>query len=119
MARPKSAPTDIQLERIGKLAGVGCTLDQIALACDVSEATLKRWRKDPQVDRAYQQGRIAAHEAVADKLFNLCMAGDTAACIFWLKAQSGWRDKPEAEAPAVAGSVVVYLPDNGRSTGEK
>jgi hypothetical protein len=114
MSRPKSAPSAEQLDRIRRLAGVGCTLDQIAMACDVSEATIKRWRKDPQVDRAYQQGRIAAHEAVAEKLFNLCMAGDTAACIFWLKAQSGWRDKPEPESPVVPGQVVVYLPENGR-----
>lgn len=109
-----SSPTPDQILRIEHLAGVGCTLDQIAIACDISESTLKRWRKSKVVERAYERGRIAATEAVADKLFNLCQAGDTTACIFWLKAQAGWKDRPQDDPVAIATEVIVYLPENNR-----
>lgn len=116
MARARLTPTPEQIERIEKLAGRGFRLDDIAIACDISPSTLKKWRELPEVNRAYRKGRIEATSEVAAKLYDLAIAGDVPSCIFWLKAQAGWSDRPQAEATAQA-EVVIYLPENGRGDG--
>ena len=113
MPRAAKKPTPEQLAKIQKLAGLGCTLDQIAIAVDISPRTLDRWKATPEVERAYSLGRIAAAQTVAQKLYDLCLDGNTTAIIFWLKSQAGWTDKP-VEEPINPAQVVVYLPDNGR-----
>lgn len=113
--RPKKTITPQTIAKVERLAGLGTRLDEIAIACDVSPSTLDRWLKQPDVERAYRKGRIHATAEVAEKLFDLAMTGDVAACIFWLKSQAGWSDKPhqEEEQKNVA-EVHVYIPDNGR-----
>jgi hypothetical protein len=113
MPRAAKKPTPEQLAKIEKLAGLGCTLNQIAIAIDISPRTLDRWKATPEVERAYGLGRLAASQAVAQKLYDLCMEGNTTAIIFWLKSQAGWTDKP-VEEPINPAQVVIYLPDNGR-----
>lgn len=102
------------IKQIEDLAGTGATLHQIALELDVSDSTLDRWLKKPEIRRAYERGRNRAHRAVAGALFDKAMNGDTVACIFYLKSQAGWQDKPEKEVQQ-ASNVVVYIPDNQRS----
>ena len=99
---------------IEAMAGLGATLQQIAIACNVSKSTVERWRADEAVELAYQRGRIQATQAVAERLFSMAMEGDVTAQIFWLKAQAGWSDRPQPEQIQQA-EVHVYLPDNGRT----
>lgn len=112
--RPKKVVTGQAIHKIKRLAGLGCRLDEIAIACDVSPSTLDRWMANPDVKHAYQQGRIEATANVAERLYDLAMTGDVAACIFWLKAQAGWTDKPQPEPEPEQEQVHIYLPDNGR-----
>jgi hypothetical protein len=111
--RPRKTPTPVDLAKIERLAGLGCRLDEIAIACDVSPATLDRWKQRDDVSLAYQKGRIEAKANVAERLYDLAMDGDVAAAIFWLKSQAGWTDRPQPESVDRA-QVVVYIPDNGR-----
>lgn len=113
MPRAKKLPTPEDVSKIELLAGRGFRLDDIAIACGISTSTLQKWKDSPEVGKAYQRGRIEATSEVAGRLYELAMGGDVAACIFWLKAQAGWSDRPMAEASANA-EVVIYLPDNGR-----
>ena len=113
MARTRKLPTETDIAKIERLAGQGFRLEDIAIACDVSTSTLQKWKDTPAVATAYRKGRIEATSNVAERLYTLALGGDVAACIFWLKAQAGWSDRPAPEATAQA-EVVIYLPDNGR-----
>jgi hypothetical protein len=112
--RPALELTPTTLSEIERLAGRGFRLEDIAIACDVSKSTLKRWLKHPEVQACYQKGRIEATSNVAYRLYELCMAGEVAACIFWLKAQAGWTDKPQPELEQQPEQVHIYLPENHR-----
>ena len=113
MPRKRLTPDSEQIAEIERLAGRGFRLDDIAIACDVSTSTLRRWKELPEVKKSYTKGRIQATSDIAGRLYTLAMEGEVAACIFWLKAQAGWSDRPQAEAAANA-EVHIYLPDNGR-----
>ncbi|MBE9157885.1 hypothetical protein IQ265_13775 [Nodosilinea sp. LEGE 06152] len=114
MARSRKTPTETDIQKIERLAGQGFRLEDIAIACDISVSTLQKWKDTPEVERAYRKGRIEATSNVANRLYTLAMEGEVAACIFWLKAQAGWSDRPQPEATAHA-EVHIYLPDNGRA----
>jgi hypothetical protein len=113
VARPKLEITDSAIATIEQFAGQGCTLTQIALMIDVSDSTLDRWLKHPQVKRAYERGRAIAAGEITGALYNLAKKGDVAAAIFWCKSQLGWKESGN-EAIASSASVQIYLPDNGR-----
>lgn len=114
--RPPIEKSDIHLRVIEDMAGRGAVLDDIAKVLGVSPSTLDRWLTDEVVKEAWAYGRAHAKDAIANRLFEIAMSGDTAACIFWLKAQAGWTDKPKAEASNAA-QVIFYLPENGRDLG--
>lgn len=115
--------TDLRI--IEQMAGMGSTLDDIALILDWSVATLDRKLKLPEVESAYKKGRAIAKNSMASRLWDIAMSGDeqgqpskqaTTACIFWLKAQAGWTDRivVETETADDSQKVVIFLPDNGR-----
>ncbi len=126
MARTAKPATDQQLKVLQALAGRGLTLDDIALALDISPATLDRWLQRPDVRLAYEKGRVVAKSEMAGRLWEIAMTNDekglptkqaTAAVIFWLKSQARWTDRLVVETVSDADSsaqVVVYLPDNSR-----
>ena len=114
MARARKTPAETDIAKIERLAGQGFRLEDIAIACDVSVSTLQKWKELPEVATAYRKGRIEATSNIAERLYTLALGGDVASCIFWLKAQAGWSDRPQPEATAQA-EVHIYLPDNGRT----
>ena len=109
--RPRLKVEEKDLRIIEDMSGRGARLSDIAIVIGVSDSTLDRWLKVPAVQTSYNRGRIVAKDAIAKTLYDMAMAGDVAACIFWLKAQAGWSDKPKAEMPA-GSSVVFYIPEN-------
>lgn len=112
VGRPKKEITDLHLRVIEDKAQ-NSTLDEIATLLDIAPATLDRWLTLPEVRAAYDKGRAIAKETMANNLFQQAMGGSVPATIFWLKAQAGWSDKPQAEETSNS-QVVFYLPDNGR-----
>jgi len=113
MGRSRINPTPADIAKIELLAGRGFRLDDIAIALGISVSTLQKWKNTPAIADAYQRGRIEAISSVAGKLYDLAMAGDVTACIFYLKAQGKWIDKPQPEAPATP-EIQIYLPQNNR-----
>ena len=118
--KPAFELTGMHLRVIEDMAGRGAVLDDIAYVIGCAPITLDRIKKkNADVMVAYNRGRATAKDHIAGKLYDLCNEGDVVAIIFWLKAQAGWRDKPE-ETPVLSESnVVVYLPSNGRELAGK
>lgn len=102
-------------EIIERAARAGCTLKQIACLLGISESTLDGWVKRPDVNQVYQAAKMNAILNVADMVYNLALAGDLNACIFYLRTQGGWKVATNDVIQAdVEDHVTIYLPDNGR-----
>lgn len=117
MARPKGSGInwdEKQKIQAGKLAGIGCNLNQIANIMGVSPATLDRLiDRDPSVMEAISKGRDQAAERVMMTAFDLAVSGKVPAMtMFWLKTRQRWaeaRDYPQlTEAEANAEFKLAY-----------
>jgi hypothetical protein len=104
--------TDNQIKTIERAAGLGLNLDNISYLIGTSPRTLDRRLADCEEAReAYNRGRAIAHEKVASKLFDLVEKGETAAILFYLKCQAGWREKDKADENNNKAEIKIYLPE--------
>lgn len=77
--------------------------EQIAAKMGISVRTLYTWKNQyPQISQAIKKGKDVVDFEVESALLRKALAGDTVACIFWLKNRKPerWRDKPEAPEAA-------------------
>lgn len=91
-------PTPEQRRKVEAYAAVGLPQEQIALVLDIDTKTLRKYFRK-ELDR----GAAEATAKVGGKLFALAMAGDVAACIFWMKARAGWSERVHHHHTAGAG----------------
>lgn len=90
-------------------------MKQIACLLGISERTLDYWVARDDVNQEYQAARMNAILNVADMVYNLAMAGDLNACIFYLRCQGGWKVATNDVIQAdVEDHVTIYLPENNR-----
>lgn len=87
MPRPK-AKFDLKLVRT--LAGYGCTQDEIANACGISETTLKKNGRD-----ALDSGYAEMRRSLRRWQYEAAKSGNTAMLIWLGKQLLGQRDKAE------------------------
>lgn len=76
----------------------GLSEKQIAKKIDISESTLREWKKKyPAFSAALKRGKEVVDYAVENALLKKALSGDTGAICFWLKNRrpDKWRDKPE------------------------
>ena len=66
---------------------VGTTQADISRVLDIDEKTLRKYYRD-ELDLA----KAKANATIGGALFNKAKTGDTAAMIFWMKTQAGWRE---------------------------
>jgi hypothetical protein len=78
------------------LAGVGCTIEDIAAALHISESTLERRRKDPKFLAALERGRGVGRVTLRRAQWKAAMAGNVTAQIWLGKQMLGQRTEPEA-----------------------
>lgn len=101
--RPKGAGAivwnDEQKAQAGKLAGIGCNLNQIAAMMDVSTATLDRMiEKDPTISDAILKGRTSAAGGIMKTAYQMAVSGKIPAMtIFWLKTQQRWTEPKQVD----------------------
>lgn len=86
--------TDEEREEAGRLAGIGCTLDQIAIYLDISNTCLDQIiKRDNATKRAIEMGRLNAHCEVKNTLYQAAVSGkEMGSTMFFLKTQCGWRE---------------------------
>lgn len=78
---------------------MGVNHDDISRLIGVSKKTLYKY-----YDAELKLGKAKANAKVAQSLFSQAMSGNTAAAIFWMKAQAGWREKQVVE---VEGKITL------------
>jgi len=97
MARTGRPPTAIDPKQVEKLAAV-LSQDQLADYFGLKARGLRdRLSKNAELLAAYKKGRAVALFNVGGTLLNSAIAGNTAAQIFYLKTQGGWREPRDTD----------------------
>lgn len=97
-------------EKALKLALLGLTDEEMAVAFDVAVSTIYKWKLDhPDFREALQDGKIKADANVARSLYKKALEGDTTSAIFWLKNRrpKDWRDKRETTLQNPDGTSIM------------
>ena len=98
---------EIDLAKVEELASKLLTKEQIAISLGISVDTLySRQRESQDFQDAIKRGREKGVAAVAEKLVNSAIEGNTTAQIFVLKTHGGqeWKDKQDVN---LTGEVLV------------
>jgi hypothetical protein len=97
MGRARKELTEEQIAQVEELAAV-LTMEQIADLFGLHETTLRqRMTEDPEIKLAYKRGKNRALAGVGTNLIQQAHSGNTAAAIFYLKTQGGWRETAAAQ----------------------
>ncbi|XHX80819.1 MAG: hypothetical protein RBJ76_13070 [Stenomitos frigidus ULC029] len=127
MAR-KTILTQQDIDQIQTMAGLGLTLDKIALVLsvqgrNVSKSTLETWkRENSDVQQAFQRGIALAELKIAKTLYEIATVDRNLGALIWYeKSRFGRREVSRQEVHHSADQdsapqVVVYMPNNGRDT---
>lgn len=87
MSRAQHAPTDATRQTVQLHTTVGTKQETIAQILGIDPKTLRlHYRDELDISKA------KANATIGGALFNKAKAGDTAAMIFWMKTQAGWRE---------------------------
>lgn len=102
--KPKIIPDIGQVEA---LAANGLTQEQIALALGISPATLyARKRENKEFVEAIKRGKAKGIALVTNALMTEIKTGNTAAMIFFLKTQGGWKETIKQEVTGANGAPI-------------
>jgi len=97
----------LDLQAIENYAARGLNFRQIAALLHIRPETLTRKRHQfEQLNQAIARGRATGVAAMANRLYEAGLAGDTRAAEFFLRSIGGWRDKTEIDLN-VSGEVSV------------
>lgn len=102
--RPRHIPSAASRERVVISSGLGLPNDQIAAILDISLPTLLKYYESD-----IRLGRAKASAEIADSLFNKAKNGDTAALIWWTKAQMKWTETQRHENTGSDGGPVEIV----------
>tara|TARA_R110000744_G_scaffold51511_3_gene110873 strand:- start:3151 stop:3522 length:372 start_codon:yes stop_codon:yes gene_type:complete len=94
--RPPVVLTDEQIIELQALSAV-LNKNQLADYFGVSHVTLLAIEnRQPEVSLSYKRGKAKAIASIGNNLISQASSGNTAAAIFYLKTQAGWKE-PEQE----------------------
>jgi hypothetical protein len=99
--KPPHAPTDATRQTVQMHTIVGTTQADIARVLHIDEKTLRKYYRD-ELDLA----KAKANVTIGGALFNQAKSGDTAAMIFWMKTQAGWRERKDLNHTSEDGSMT-------------
>lgn len=102
MPRQPHEPTDPLRQTVQLHATVGTPQSVIADIIGIDEKTLRKHYRE-ELDLA----RAKANASIGGALFNKAKNGDTAAQIFWMKTQAGWRETNRTEVTGADGDKLT------------
>ena len=107
--RPVKTLTNEQVGEVSTLAAV-LTKSQLADYFGMSENTFRAVEeRQPEVFEAYKKGRAKAPSMVAGHLIKQIQSGNTAATIFWLKTQAGWKEQDTMNLSLEKNNVITIV----------
>ena len=112
----------VRKELIAALESCGGNQSRAAEALGVNRAAVcQQLKRFPELRTILEQSVERRVDTIEDKLYSLCLEGDTRAITLFLKAKGKGRGYVERQEVTGANgkdvaSVVVYLPDNGRDS---
>lgn len=101
--RPAFVPDDNERQQVEALAGYGLPQDQIAILIrgGISIDTLRE-----HFAKELVSGKAKANSKIGKTLFQKAEDGDTAAMIWWSKAQMRWAETQKHELTGADGSAI-------------
>src|SRR5690554_800599 len=84
---PPHEPTRATRELVQLHTMVGTTQETLADIIGIDPKTLRKYYRE-ELD----QSKARANATIGGALFNKAKSGDTAAMIFWMKTQAGWKE---------------------------
>ena len=102
--KPPHAPTDAMRQTVQLHTTVGTPQETIAQILGIDPKTLRKHYRD-ELDLS----RAKANATIGGALFNKAKGGDTAAMIFWMKTQAGWKERLELNGPGENGEHTVVF----------
>jgi hypothetical protein len=102
--RPEFVPTDEERRQVEALSGYGLPQEQIAILIrgGINLSTLREHFATELV-----AGKAKANGQIGKTLFQKAMGGDTAAMIWWSKAQMRWAETQKHEHTGADGGEMV------------
>lgn len=97
---PPHEPTKTTRELVQLHTIAGTTQETIASIIGIDPKTLRKHYRD-ELD----QSKAKANATIGGALFNKAKSGDTAAMIFWMKTQAGWKETKATEITSPDGSL--------------
>lgn len=102
MAKTGRKPLEIDPELVGKLAGIGCTMKEIAAVCKCSVDTLERRFAD-----VIETGRENAKASLRRMQWKQAERGNTTMLIWLGKQLLGQRDRHDYEHSGKGGEPII------------
>lgn len=99
--KPPHEPTQATRQTVQMHTMVGTDQETLARVLGIDPKTLRKYYRD-ELDLAKAQ----ANATIGGSLFNKAKSGDTAAMIFWMKTQAGWRERQEIDHSSSDGSMT-------------
>ena len=100
ITKPPHEPTEATRQTVQLHTMVGTNQTDIARVLDIDEKTLRKYYRG-ELDLA----KAKANATIGGALFNKAKTGDTAAMIFWMKTQAGWRETSNTNHLSEDGSM--------------
>jgi hypothetical protein len=94
-------PTAERRQIVQLHATVGTRQEVIADILGIDAKTLRKYYRE-ELD----QSKAKANATIGGALFNKAKGGDTAAMIFWMKTNAGWRERQEIDHTSSDGSLA-------------
>ena len=109
--RPLIVFDEDQVKQVEHLASV-LSKHQLADYFNISENTFREIEgRQPEVSEAYKKGKAKAIAGIGAGLISQAKKGNTAATIFYLKTQAGWREADESQANREPITINIVKPD--------
>ena len=99
---PPHEPTRATRELVQLHTMVGTRQEAIASIIGIDPKTLRKYYRD-ELD----QSKAKANATIGGALFNKAKSGDTAAMIFWMKTQAGWRETTAIDHSSSDGTMSM------------
>ena len=102
--RPAFVPADHERQQVEALSGYGLPQEQIAVLIrgGIALETLRE-----HFAKELVSGKAKANGQIGKTLFQKAMGGDTAAMIWWCKAQMRWAETQKHEHTGADGGEIV------------